>query len=143
MRANASRTLMYFFRSTNSAVMMLPAEFSGYFRYWLMRLRVAGVAVRMTRLTTLAGSSSIMSTASSTYSSSMMPASSVSVMELMIVSCSSTSRLANTAAAISLDRMRNTMAIRCGLSSHSSPRNSEISNSFISPSFWLSAFIRC
>ena len=26
---------------------------------------------------------------------------------------------------------------------HNSPRNSEMSNSFISPSFWLSAFIRC
>ena len=138
-----SRTLMYFFKSTNSAVMMLPAEFSGYFRYWLMSARVAGVAVRMTRLTTFAGSSSIMSTASSTYSSSMMPASSVSVMELMIVSCSSTWRFANTDAAISLDRMRNTIAIRWGLSSQSSPRNSEISNSFISLSFWLNAFIRC
>ena len=71
MRAMLSRTFMYFLRSTNSAVMMLPAEFSGYLRYWFMSARVSGVAVRMTRLTMFAGSSSIMSTASSTYISSM------------------------------------------------------------------------
>ena len=29
MRAMDSRTLIYFFRSMNSAVIMLPAEFSG------------------------------------------------------------------------------------------------------------------
>ena len=65
IRAKDSFTLMYFLRSMNSAVMMEPAELSGYFRYWLMSLRVSGVAMRMTRLTTLAGSSSIMSTVSS------------------------------------------------------------------------------
>ena len=94
-----------------------------------MRLRVSGVAVRITRLTTLAGSSSMMSTASSTYSSSMIPDSSWSVMELMMRSCSGASRLAKTSAAVSLDSRRNTMGM---LLSSISVRNSATSNSFIS-----------
>ena len=94
-----------------------------------MRLRVAGVAVRIARLTTFAGSSSIMSTASSTYISSMIPASSESVMELMISSCSGASKLAKTSAAVSFESNRNTIGMRL-LSS--SERNSATSNSFIS-----------
>ena len=143
MRAMDSRTFMYFLRSTNSAVIMLPTESSGYFRYWFMRLRVAGVALRMTRLTMFAGSSSIMSTASSTYMSSMMAASSVSVMELIMTSCSCASSSAKTSAPRSLESRRNTVAMRLLSSSPNSVRNSAISNSFISSSSSWRAFIRC
>ena len=103
-----------------------------------MRARVWGVAVRMTRLTTFAGSSSIMSTASSTYIPSTIPASSESVMELMMRSCSGGSRLEKTSAAFSLDRRRKTMGIRL---SPSSVRNSATSNSLRSSSRSWSFFI--
>ena len=129
MRAKASLTLIYFLRSINSAVIMLPAESSGYWRYWLMRFLVSGVAARITRLTTLAGSSPSISTASSTYSSSTMPASSESVIALMIFSCSGASKLAKTSAAVSFESRRNTSGMRA---SSISVRNSATSNSFIS-----------
>ena len=120
---------MYFFRPIYSAVIILPALFSGYFKNWLISDLVSGPAVRITRFTTVAGSSSSMSTASSTNRSSMILASSASVMLLIMCSCTSGSRNANTSAASSLGSIRNTMTF--GLSS-SSPRNSAISASFIS-----------
>ena len=94
----------------------------------------------MTRLTTLAGSSSIMSTASSTYSSSTIPASSESVMEFIMRSCSGASKLAKTSAAVSFDSSRNTMGIRL---SSISVRNSATSNSFSSSMRRWSRFMSC
>ena len=94
----------------------------------------------MTRFTTFAGSSSIMSTASSTYRSSMIAPSSESVIELIISSCSGASRFAKTSAALPFDRRRKTIGIRCV---STSVRNSATSNSFISSRRFCSAFMRC
>ena len=72
------------------------------FEVLVMSARVSGVAVRMTRLTMLAGSSSIMSTASSTYISSTISPSSLSVMEPIISCCSGASRLREDLRALAL-----------------------------------------
>ena len=103
-----------------------------------MSFLVSGVAVRMTRFTTLAGSSSIMSTASSTYSSSSIPESSESVMEFITCSCSGASKFAKTSAAVSFDRSLNTIGMRL---SPISERNSATSNSCISSSRCWRRFI--
>ena len=66
--------------------MMEPALSSGYFRISLMDLRISGVALSRIRITTLAGISSTMSTASSRYSSSSTSFSSVLEKPLMSIS---------------------------------------------------------
>ena len=109
MRFRASSTVMVAFRSTYSVVMMLPAQSSGYFRISLMLLRTSGSAWRRMRLTTLAGISSTMSTASSRYSSSSTSFSSVLEKLWMSTSCSSESSSTNTSAACSLGSRRNTI----------------------------------
>ena len=86
MRLKASSTVMSFFRDRNSMFMMEPAESSGYFRISLMDLRISGVALSRMRMTTLAGISSTMSTASSRYSSSSTSFSSVLEKPLMSIS---------------------------------------------------------
>ena len=86
IRLKASSTVMSFFRDRNSMFMMEPAESSGYFRISLMDLRISGVALSRMRMTTLAGISSTMSTASSRYSSSSTSFSSVLEKPLMSIS---------------------------------------------------------
>ena len=108
MRFRASSTVMVSFRSTNSVVMMLPAESSGYFKISLMLLRVSGSACCKMRLTTPAGISSTMSTASSRYSSSSTSFSSELEKPRIKSSCSSLSSSTNTSAASSLGSSRNT-----------------------------------
>ena len=66
MRLKASSTVMSRFRSTNSVVIMEPAESSGYLRISLTLRRVSGSADWRIRFTTEAGISSMMSTVSST-----------------------------------------------------------------------------
>ena len=86
MRLKASSTVISFFRDMNSMFIMEPAESSGYFRISLMDLRISGVALSRIRMTTLAGISSTMSTASSRYSSSSTSFSSVLEKPLMSIS---------------------------------------------------------
>ena len=116
-------------RSVNSAVIMLPAECSGYLRNWLIRPRISGVAFFRMRLTTLAGMSSSISTASSTYRSSTMTANSASVAAATMSCCISGSSSANTSAATPLGSVRKASTAS---SPFSSPRNSAISTSFSS-----------
>ena len=120
MRFNASSTVMVSFRSTNSVVMMLPVESSGYFKISLMLLRISGSECCKMRFTTPAGISSTMSTASSRYSSSSTSFSSVLENPRISSSCSSLSSSTNTSAASSLGSRRNTrMGARSSNSSHS------------------------
>ena len=86
MRLKASSTVMSFFRDRNSMFMMEPVESSGYFKISLMDFRISGVALSRIRITTLAGISSTMSTASSRYSSSSTSFSSVLEKPLMSIS---------------------------------------------------------
>ena len=66
--------------------MMEPAESSGYCRISFMALRISGAARSRMRMTTLAGISSMMSTASSRYSSSSTSFSSALEKPLMSIS---------------------------------------------------------
>ena len=106
MRLKASATVMSFFRLRYSTFMMEPAESSGYFSISLMDLRISGVALSRMRMTTLAGISSTMSTASSRYSSSSTSFSSVLEKPLMSISWLSDSSSTNTSAANSLGSSR-------------------------------------
>ena len=106
MRLKASSTVMSFFRDRNSMFIMDPAESSGYWRISLMDLRISGVALSRMRITTLAGISSTMSTASSRYSSSSTSFSSVLEKPLMSISWLSDSSSTNTSAASSLGSSR-------------------------------------
>ncbi len=102
---------MCFFKAMYSAVMMLPALFSGYCKNRLISFRVEGRAFFSTLFTTLAGNSSSISTASSTNSSSMTVCSSASVILSIISCCFSTGRKANTSVACSLGSMRKTTTV--------------------------------
>ena len=102
----ASSTVMSFFRERNSMFMMEPAESSGYLRISLMDLRISGVALSRMRITTLAGISSTISTASSRYSSSSTSCSSVLEKPLMSISWLSLSSSTNTSAAVSFGSSR-------------------------------------
>ena len=106
MRLKASATVMSFFRLRYSTFMMEPAESSGYFSISLMDLRISGVAWSRMRMTTLAGISSTMSTASSRYSSSSTSFSSVLEKPLMSISWLSDSSSTKTSAASSLGSRR-------------------------------------
>jgi len=86
MRLKASSTVMSFFRDRNSMFIMEPALSSGYFSISLMDLRISGVALSRIRMTTLAGISSTMSTASSRYNSSSTSVSSVLEKPLISIS---------------------------------------------------------
>ena len=85
---------------------MDPAESSGYCSISLMDLRISGVALSRIRMTTLAGISSTMSTASSRYSSSSTSFNSVLEKPLMSISWLSDSSSTNTSAASSLGSSR-------------------------------------
>ena len=78
MRLNASSTVISFLRSTNSGVIIEPAESSGYLSRALIDFLVSLSVFFKIRFTTVAGISSITSTASSRYSSSSTSLSSVS-----------------------------------------------------------------
>lgn len=114
MRLKASSTVMSRFRSTNSVVMMDPAESSGYFNISLTLLRVSGSVCLRIRLTTEAGISSMRSTVSSTYSSSSTSFSSVSEKVLMSSSWTSGSISTNTSAAVSLGSSRYSSGMTSG-----------------------------
>ncbi len=100
--------------------MIEPALSSGYFRISLMDFRISGVALSRMRMTTLAGISSTMSTASSRYSSSSTSVSSVLEKPLMSSSWLSGSSSTNTSAAVSLGSRRYSRGISSCLPSSSS-----------------------
>ena len=106
IRLKASATVISFFSDRNSMFIMEPALSSGYFRISLMDLRISGVALSRIRITTLAGISSTISTASSRYSSSSTSFSSVLEKPLMSISWLSLSSSTNTSAAVSLGSSR-------------------------------------
>ena len=114
IRLKASATVMSFFRDKNSMFMMEPALSSGYFRISLMDLRISGVALSRIRITTLAGISSTISTASSRYSSSSTSFSSVLEKPLMSISWLSLSSSTNTSAAVSLGSSRYSSGMTSG-----------------------------
>ena len=120
MRLKASSTVMSFFRDRNSMFIMEPALSSGYFSISLMDLRISGVALSRIRMTTLAGISSTISTASSRYSSSSTSVSSVLEKPLISISWLSGSSSTNTSAAVSLGSRRYSRGICSCLPSSSS-----------------------
>ena len=132
----ASSTVMYVLRSTYSIVIMLPAESSGYLSISFMLLRIFGSVCCSILLTTVAGISSMMSTASSTYSSSRTSLSSVSLKALMSISCASESIFTNTSAASSFGNIRYKSG---SVSSGTSVSIDAISASFISERSFLSS----
>ena len=102
-----------------------------------MSRRVSGPAFFSTRLTTLAGSSSSMSTASSTYSSSTMAESSWSVADWIMVCWVSGGRLENTSAASSLGSVRKaTTAFSWGSSARASATSTSFSSASIARRAW-------
>ena len=111
MRLIASSAVILGRRITHSVVMIDPALSSGYFKISLISFLVWGSACRRIRLTTFAGISSIRSTASSTYSSSMTSLSSVSE-KPWIKSCWVFSSISTkVSAAVSLGSSRNSRAV--------------------------------
>ena len=124
IRLSASSTVISRFKSTNSVVISAPALSSGYLRISLMLLRVSGSACFKMRLTTFAGISSTMSTASSRYSSSRTSLSSVFEKPRISISCALGSSSTNTSAAGSLGRSRNKRGM---LSSSKSSKSEAIS----------------
>jgi len=115
MRRIASPTVMFGFRLTYSVVITLPAEFSGYCRISLISLRICGSLCARIRCTTFAGISSTMSTASSTYSSSITCFSSLSLMPRIRASCWSLSISTKHSAACSFGSKRNISGSCSGL----------------------------
>ena len=101
MRAKASLTVILLFKSTNSIVIKLPAEFSGYIRIVLIISRVSLSVFLSTRSTTLAGISSIKSIASSIYNSLIILAISLSEKLSTSICCFSGERYAKISAAVS------------------------------------------
>ena len=104
---SACSTVMFFFRSTYSTVMMLPALSSGYFKRRLMICRVSLSVTSKICSTTLAGISSMISTVSSMYISSNSSLISERVNALIKVSCMGDDISVNTSAAFSFWIRRN------------------------------------
>ena len=127
----ACSTVYPSFRSTNSTVMILPAESSGYWSKWLISRLVSGVVWAKRRFTTFAGISSIKSAASSANRLSMMVAASRSVKDVMIVCSTSIGKKENTSAAMDFGSIRKTLISSVPGSSNSSSM-AAISASFIS-----------
>ena len=133
-RSIASLTVISENTLINSDVITLPTLFAGYFRNLFISLRVCGDAARRTLVTTLAGSSSSISTVSSIKSSSTSFDISESVIEVIIVSCALGSSSANISAAVSFLNNRNTFGNIAG-STYS--RYSAASMAFISSSAFI------
>ena len=106
MRRIASPTVIPGVSFTYSVVITDPAEFSGYCRISLISFRICGSDWARIRCTTLAGISSTMSTASSTYSSSITWRSSLSLIPRISASCWSLSISTKLSAASSFGSRR-------------------------------------
>ena len=111
MRLIAISAVMSGRSEMNSVVMIEPALSSGYFKSSLISRRMSLSACLRIRFTTLAGISSIRSTASSTNSSSTISFSSLSLNPWIRNSCVSSSISTKVSAASSFGRMRNKIGV--------------------------------
>ena len=107
MWSKASLTVMVFFRSTYSMVIMLPAESGGYLKNWLIKLLSSSFAFSKIFFTIFAGTSSIISIISSKNNSSIISFNSLSVTTPIKSLCCSTEKWANTSTAKSLGNILN------------------------------------